>query len=49
MKIYEANKNDFIISTDKTKLHVQFIHNYSSNQSYKAKNIPVETVKKSID
>ena len=49
MKIYEAQKNDFIISTDKSKLNIQFIHQYLSNESYWAKNIPVDTVKKSID
>ena len=49
MKIYEAIKNDFIISTDKSKLNIHFIHNYLSNESYWAKNIPVETVYKSIE
>jgi GNAT superfamily N-acetyltransferase len=49
MKIYEAIKNEFVISTDKSKLDIQFIQNYLSTESYWAKNIPVETVKKSID
>ena len=49
MKIYEAIKNDFIISTDKSKLNIHFIHNYLSNESYWAKNIPADTVKKSIE
>lgn len=49
MKIYETFQNEFIISTDKSKLDVDIIHNYLCNQSYWAKNIPVETVKKSID
>ena len=49
MKIYEALKNDFIISTDKSKLNIQFIHQYLCNESYWAKNIPVDTVKKSIE
>ncbi len=49
MKIYEAAKDEFIISTNKSKLNVQFIHNYLSNESYWAKNIPVETVQQSID
>jgi GNAT superfamily N-acetyltransferase len=48
MKIYEAVKNDFIISTDKSKLNILFIHQYLSNESYWAKNIPVDTVEKSI-
>ena len=49
MKIQEAVKNNFIISTDKNKLHVGFIHNYLCNESYWAKNIPVAVVKKTID
>jgi len=49
MKIYETEKNDFIISTDKKKLNIQFIHNYLCNESYWAKNIPFDVVKKSIE
>ena len=49
MKILEVNKNEFVISTDKIKLNLQLIHNYLYNESYWAKNIPVATVKKSID
>ena len=48
MKIYEAKKNDFIISTDKTKLDIVLIHTYLSKESYWAKNIPLNVVKKSI-
>jgi len=49
MKIREAEKNDLLISTDKTKLDIPFIHNYLSNESYWAKNIPIDVVKKSIE
>ncbi len=49
MKIYETIKDDFLISTDKSKLNIQVIQHYLSNESYWAKNIPVETVQKSID
>lgn len=49
MKIYESLQNEFVISTDKSKLNVDTIHNYLCNESYWAKNIPVETVIKSID
>ena len=49
MKIYETFQNEFIISTDKSKLDVGIIHNYLCNESYWAKNISVELVKKSID
>ena len=48
MKIYEVQKDDFFISTDKTKLNIAVIHNYLSKESYWAKNIPMKTVKKSI-
>lgn len=49
MRIYDSNKTEFVISTDKSKLNIQFIHHYLSNESYWAKNIPIETVQKSID
>jgi GNAT superfamily N-acetyltransferase len=48
MKIYEAVKNEFIISTVKSKLNIELIQNYLSNESYWAKNIPADIVKKSI-
>jgi len=48
MKIYETLQNEFVISTDKSKLNVGAIHNYLCNESYWAKNIPVETVIRSI-
>ncbi len=49
MKIHEVLKKDFIISTDRHKLDIECIQNYLSKESYWAKNIPVEIVKKSID
>lgn len=49
MKIFEAVKDDFIISTDKTKLDVRVIHHYLCNESYWAKNIPLQVVEKSIE
>lgn len=49
MKIYETTQNEFVISTDKNKLNVETIHNYLCNESYWAKNIPIEIVKRSID
>jgi|SRR5271154_4479202 len=42
-------KEKFIISDEKNKLHAEYIHNYLSNKSYWAENIPLETVKKSIE
>ena len=49
MKVYEVRQNEFCISTDKSKLEVNTIHDYLCNESYWAKNIPVETVQRSIE
>jgi N-acetylglutamate synthase-like GNAT family acetyltransferase len=43
------HKNDYTISTDKTALSPEYIHQYLSEQSYWAKGIPLHTVKKSIE
>ena len=40
---------DYIFSTDKSKLNVDYIHHYLSVDSYWAKNIPLEIVKTSIN
>jgi len=40
---------DYSISTDKEKLQIEIIHHYLSVESYWAKHIPVEIVKKSIE
>ncbi|MCD6018836.1 MAG: family N-acetyltransferase [Bacteroidetes bacterium] len=39
---------EYIFSTDKNKLNVTYIHRYLSEESYWAKNIPLEIVQKSI-
>jgi GNAT superfamily N-acetyltransferase len=49
MKVYEKFQNEFIISTDKSKLDVGIIHNYLCNESYWAKNISVKIVQQSIE
>ena len=46
--IREFNNEDYIISTDSTKLQVEIIHKFLTN-SYWAKNITYETVKSSIE
>jgi N-acetylglutamate synthase-like GNAT family acetyltransferase len=46
--IMETTRNNFLISTDKSKLQIDIIHDYLSKQSYWAENIPLETVKRSI-
>lgn len=44
----EIVKEPFFISTDKSKLQIDVIHNYLANYSYWAKGIPVEIVERSI-
>jgi GNAT superfamily N-acetyltransferase len=45
---HESRREDFLISTDKTLLDSRTIHNFLS-QSYWAKGIPIEVVKRSIE
>jgi GNAT superfamily N-acetyltransferase len=44
----ETTQNNFLISTDKSKLQIDIIHDYLSKQSYWAANIPLEIVERSI-
>lgn len=46
---FEESKNNFLISTDKSKLDLEVVHNYISKESYGFKGIPFETFKKSVD
>lgn len=43
------NENEYEISTDKKRLDLSMIHDFLANQSYWAKAIPFEVVKKSIE
>lgn len=45
----EKHIKEYLFSTDKSKLQLQYIHHYLSEESYWAKNIPIEIVKKSIE
>jgi GNAT superfamily N-acetyltransferase len=49
MKNYDTLKENFIISTDKSKLDLAVIHKYLSTESYWAKKIPVALVQKAIE
>ena len=40
---------DYIITPDKTKIDLKFVHQYLSQESYWAKNIPLDVVKKAIE
>ena len=45
----EIIRGNFIISTDKSKLQIDIIHKYLSEESYWAKNISKERVQRSIE
>jgi GNAT superfamily N-acetyltransferase len=45
---YEVTKDNYLISTDKTKLNVDTIYNYIAFESYWAQGIPREVVERSI-
>lgn len=47
--IVEESKNNFVISTDKSKLDIASIHRYIGSESYWAQGIPLDILKKSID
>jgi len=47
--IDEKKIGEFLYSSDKEKLDVNYIHHYLSAESYWAKNIPKEIVEKSIE
>ena len=49
MEIYLATLSEFNISTDKSKLDITLIHKYLSQESYWAKNIPINIVNQSIE
>ena len=46
--LFEETKDGYLISTDKSKLDLDLIHDFLTN-SYWAKGIPLETVKRSIE
>jgi GNAT superfamily N-acetyltransferase len=45
---YTVTKNEFIISTDKSRLDMEYIHQFLSN-SYWSPGVPIETVKRAIN
>ena len=45
--ISEKKIDNYIISNDRAKLDVNYIHYFLSKESYWAKNIPIELVKTS--
>lgn len=49
MQIINEQKNDYLITTDRSKLELKIIHNYLAKESYWCRNIPFEVFKKSSD
>jgi len=45
----QITENDFLFSDQKELLQIDAIHSYLSKESYWAKNIPLDIVKRSID
>jgi len=45
----EIKENGFVFSDNKELLNIDAIHHYLSEESYWAKGIPLQTVKKSIE
>jgi GNAT superfamily N-acetyltransferase len=47
--MFEIKQDNILISTDKSKLQLDIIHDYLSKKSYWAAGIPMQTVQKSIE
>lgn len=48
MQIVTVTKGDYVITTDKAKLNIEFIHHFLSTEAYWSKNIPLATVQRAI-
>ena len=49
MSIAEYARGDYVISTDKARLHVEVIHDFLHSTSYWAQGRPLSTVQRSIE
>jgi GNAT superfamily N-acetyltransferase len=47
-KVQEIRQGNYLISTDRQRLDIDYVHDYLCNQSYWAAGIPREIVQKSI-
>ena len=47
--IFDEKKDNYTLSTDKSKLDINLIHDFLCNKSYWAKGIPFDTVKTAIE
>ncbi len=48
-KVHEWRRGEFLISTDKSKLNPDLLHDFLSNDSYWAKGRTVDVIKRSIE
>ena len=46
---YESIKGEFFITTDSVKINLNTVHQFLSQESYWAKDVPIEIVKRSIE
>jgi len=49
MQIFEKIFGEYLFSTDKSKLEIGTIHHFLSKESYWSQNIPLATVRKSLE
>jgi len=49
MENIEVRKDDYIITTDRSKMDLKMIHDFLANESYWSKNIPFERVEKAVE
>jgi GNAT superfamily N-acetyltransferase len=49
MKLIHPTNNAYTISTDKSEMDINAIHEYLSNHAYWCLNIPLDTLKKAMD
>ena len=45
---YTVTKDDYIISTDKSKIDIEYVHQFLAN-SYWSPGVPIETVKRAME
>lgn len=45
----KLKKDNYLISTDNSRINIELVHDYLCNHSYWAEGIPIETVKRSIE
>jgi GNAT superfamily N-acetyltransferase len=49
MQIITVQKDDYLITTDRTKMDIRFIHHFLSTETYWSKGIPLDVVQRAIE